>query len=372
MAKKKENLLNKEINLMPKKLKSIYFSLQSRIIGLIILIVVFLIVTIMTLNKGLYTYTTHSIFYSEIGNVDYQVYLKPNTYFTEPFLPKDEQYVASLIDYINTEFKYNFSSSYPFDYNYKYKIIASIIATERGDSNKVVLKKDEVLLPEKKVEKPNSNNFNINERLKIDYGKYNDIVSAFKKDYALLIDSKLIINLIVSVDGKYRLVNDPIISTKSLKLEIPLSEQTVNINLDYQKVGNYSNNEQSSNLELNNYLYYGISLVGFIITLIFTIKLTKLLNRLFFNNSLYVKTLNKIMRDYDRYIVTVDNMPNIDGKEIIKIKNLTELLDARENLQKPIMYHEIHTHQKGWFMILDNEHLYLYELKEVDIKGHRG
>lgn len=367
--KNKENILNKEINLIPKSFKCIYFSLTSRIIFLVVLIIIFLTSTIITLNKGLNTYTTHSIFYSEVGNVDYQVYLKPNTYFTEPFLPKDEQYVASLIDYINTDFKYNFSSSYPFDYKYKYKIMATLIATERGDSSKVVLKKIETLLPEKTVDKSNSNNFNINENLKINYTKYNNIISAFKKDYALSIDSKVVIDMVVSVDGKYQLVDDPILSTKSLKLEIPLSEQTININLDYQKVGNYSNNEQSSNLELINYLFYGISLISFIVTMIFVMKLTKILNRLFFQKSVYVQTLGKIMRDYDRFIVTIHNMPNIDDKEIIKIKCFSELLDARENLQKPIMYHEIHKNQKGWFMILDDQHVYLYELKEVDIRG---
>lgn len=367
--KKKENILHKEINLIPKSFKCLYFNLTYRIVFLAVLIIIFLSSTIMFLTKGLNTYTTHSIFYSEVGNVDYQVYLKPNTYFTEPFLPKDEQYVASLVDYINTDFKYNFSSSYPFDYKYKYKVTATLIATERGDSSKVVLKKNEILLPEKTVDKTNSNNFNITENLKIDYDKYNSIISAFKKDYALSIDSKVVIDMVVSVDGKYQLVDDPIISTKSLKLEIPLSEQTININLDYQKVGNYANNEQSSNLELVNYLYYGISLLCFIATIIFAIKLTKILNRLFFEKSVYVQTLNKIMRDYDRFIVTIHNLPNIDDKEIIKIKCFSELLDARENLQKPIMYHEIHKNQKGWFMILDDKHVYLYELKEVDIRG---
>ena len=62
--------------------------------------------------------------YDEVSNLSYDVALKENKYYEEDFLEKDRQYIASLIDYINANFKYELDVKEDLEYQYKYKIIA--------------------------------------------------------------------------------------------------------------------------------------------------------------------------------------------------------------------------------------------------------
>ena len=63
---------------------------------------------------------------SEIGSVDYTVYLKDNDFYTNKYLRKGDSeannYIASLIDKFDVNFIYNSSYSRFIDYNYEYKI----------------------------------------------------------------------------------------------------------------------------------------------------------------------------------------------------------------------------------------------------------
>ena len=49
--------------------------------------------------------------YNEKGNIDYKVYLKENNYYEDKFLGKNMQYIASLINTINVDFKYEMHST---------------------------------------------------------------------------------------------------------------------------------------------------------------------------------------------------------------------------------------------------------------------
>ena len=62
---------------------------------------------------------------SEVGSVDYTVYLKDNDFYTNKFLKKGDSeannYIASLIDKFDVNFVYNNSYSRVLDYEYEIK-----------------------------------------------------------------------------------------------------------------------------------------------------------------------------------------------------------------------------------------------------------
>ena len=58
--------------------------------------------------------------YSDNKSLEYHVTLKENEYYADPLLGKGNQYIANLIKFINTDFKYHFNL--PTQYNYNYKI----------------------------------------------------------------------------------------------------------------------------------------------------------------------------------------------------------------------------------------------------------
>ena len=67
-------------------------------------------------------------------------------------------------------------------------------------------------------------------------------------------------------------------------------------------------------------------------------------------------------------IVETPTAPILENKEIIKIKRIEELLDARDNLKRPIMYHSLVEHQKCYFYIENQNTIYLLTIKETDLQ----
>ena len=84
--------------------------------------------------------------------------------------------------------------------------------------------------------------------------------------------------------------------------------------------------------------------------------------------STYEKKLNQILAEYDRVIVMSRSEYNIDpNKQFIKVDSFYELLDARDTLEKPIMYERVNS-VKSYFYVEDNERIYRYTMKESDFE----
>lgn len=178
-----------------------------------------------------------SVGYSESGNADYTVYLKDNTFYDTKYLTSGMQYVASLINTINTKFNYEIHSDNNIDYKYKYRIMGNLQIMDPTDKTKILYTKEETLLSEVE-EEINSNNFVINEDVIIDYGKYNNLVNAYKREYGLSVNSELILTMYITVNGVSDISSDNLSKNNKLQISIPLSEQTVDISIDTKTLSN--------------------------------------------------------------------------------------------------------------------------------------
>lgn len=89
--------------------------------------------------------TTGVVDYRVNGEIDYRVYLKDNDYYTEKFLGKDMQYIASLINVVRTDFGYELEADDDTQATYEYEIIANAKATDRSDKSRVLYEKSETL-----------------------------------------------------------------------------------------------------------------------------------------------------------------------------------------------------------------------------------
>ena len=61
-------------------------------------------------------------------------------------------------------------------------------------------------------------------------------------------------------------------------------------------------------------------------------------------------------------------MPNLKNSNITEVDNFFELLDAKDNIHKPIFYYEVTPHQKCHFFIKDDNDLIIYTLKNTNLK----
>ena len=349
------------------RVKRYHFGARLRLLLMFSLMIVSMLLAVFFVQTALSEVTVHQFFYSETSNLDFKTCLKENDYFTEKCLDKDKQYIANLIEYIDAEFKYNFSASDLFNYDYKYSITARVIATEKNNAGKVLYDNEEMLFESPVKNMQNSNTFAIKENISIDYVKYNELMNSFRKDYTLTLDGKLIVTLKVTVDGDYDKIDDKVVSTQNIDLTIPLSEQTIDISMNYKDLSTADSMKKESNNTIYNKVLYGLSglfglftLILVALQLIFIKKLTK-------PKTNYNKILEKIMREYNQIIVETKTIPDFQDSNLINVDSFEELLDVRETIAKPILYVKIHN-QKSYFLIVDGREVYRYVLKAVDVE----
>jgi hypothetical protein len=371
MSKKKtdqeEKVDSKEENLEEKPKTKIYIGLYPRIIILVIFIGLFTFIATKFIKDGLITTTTYDLSYEENSSLDYKVYLKDNEYFDDLYLKKDLQYIASLIDYINVDFDYNFKSSDKVDYDYSYYITGTVVATKTNDDTAILYQKEYTLLNEQKVSKEDVDSFNIKENLNINYDNYNNIVNSFKSEYALQLDAKLIIKLYVITNGEYQNFNNGIHNGSVMELTIPLSEQTIAIKMDYKEANNTDTIKEYSTFEAINVIYFILGGIFGILDLIVLYKYIVLIHKLTGKTSHYTKIINKILKEYDRIITNVKNTPDLSEYQVVNVTDFSELVDVSERVEQPILYSVIHKNQKSQFLVINKDIAYQYIIKSVDL-----
>ena len=83
--------------------------------------------------------------------------------------------------------------------------------------------------------------------------------------------------------------------------------------------------------------------------------IVKLLKRVIIINntkSKYDKYIERILKEYDRFIANTKIGPIVnDGDKVIKLNDFQELLDVRDSFKVPINYYNIVSHQKCIFYL---------------------
>lgn len=302
-----------------------------------------------------------SVGYSESGNADYTVYLKDNTFYDTKYLTSGMQYVASLINTINTKFNYEIHSDNNIDYKYKYRIMGNLQIMDPTDKTKILYTKEETLLSEVE-EEVNSNNFVINEDVIIDYGKYNNLVNAYKREYGLSVNSELILTMYITVNGVSDISSDNLSKNNKLQISIPLSEQTVDISIDTKTLSNSGYLTAGKGFVIKNYFLYITGIITIIISVICLIIACKLIKE--YNSfNIYNNTVNRILRDYDRLIVNGQvTLDESKYSNVVIPETFEEMVDASQNLKSPILFYEVIKGEKCFFVITKDDTLYKYRL----------
>lgn len=313
-----------------------------------------------------------TVSYSEKGSADYKVYLKENNYYEESFLPKGMKYIASLINTVNVDFNYQLHSTEEINYAYNYKITAKIVITDRDDSTKVLHENVYTLLDEK-AELKDGKDFVINEEVDIDYNKYNKYANNFKKDYALVADSNLIVAM--EVESTKDIDDEKKDNTNKLEVIIPLSEQTLDIAISSKGINNNDAISSSSKTKIDNNLLFNAGIGLSVVALIMLILVIYLYLNTKRKKDIYHFEVNKILKEYDRLIASAIKKPNINEtkfKNKLRVANITELVDVCEQLHKPIIHYEVEPNEKSYFVITDKDTLYKLTISKAWLEKHKS
>jgi len=359
--------------MMQKKNENVIILKQWFRVVLIILTIAAFGVSLFSVYKSLNPQQSDSpILYSYNYNtkMDYRVYLKNNKFFTTPYLGMNKQYIASIVDYIEVSAVYNFQSTENLDYDCNYEIVATTSGLYENADGKEI----EVWSKAYPVDKPqhitgSGKTFNINKTIKLDYNAYNNIMTDFRNQFGLSVDSNVELALKVNVNGGLKGETEKSLrETNNIVLNIPLLQQTFEIKPNYvNSGGNTIYKETVSESSINVPLFvFGLCLLG--LSLIIFINLFKSLIKIT-KKSEYVLALNKILKEYGDVIAETHNLPNLSKYDVINVKSFNDLVDVEEELHSPIVCYEVIDNFECIFLVLNDKTAYKFTLKDSDF-GH--
>ena len=327
----------------------------------------FLIAGILLLKKSLFFETEKIVKYTEKSNLDYKVYLQPNEFYEQEYLGKDMLYVASLIDKIAVDFDYVFESEDKESIDFDYQIIGTV-SINNSTGTKSYFKKSYILLDDKVVNMVNSDRQSIKETINVDYQYYNALANSFKNQYGVDAESKLTIYMVI---GKKNTENSNFIldNIKTMNIEIPLSERSVDIRLDYKEINETNNIVKKERITFKDLLPIILSGIFVIISIIMMIKAMNNISYFRVKKSEYDKYISKILKEYDRLIAESSTLLSFEGKDIITITKFSELLDIHDNLQLPVMYYEVTKHEKCYLYINHENTIYMLEINKDNLNN---
>ena len=313
---------------------------------------------------------TYYVSYHEDSNIDYKVFLKKNDFFSDNYLGPNNQYIASLIDYITAEFNYQLNVERDdIDYKYKYRVEAEVEVVDIENKNSLY-KVTESIVDEEIYYSENQSFVNISENVEINYNYYNGIINSFVQIYDLEdVQSNLTISMYVDVLGECEDLEDGN-ANSVVSLTIPLTTKTMAIDIGYDLV-DASNERFMACTSANSfsYIYLIISIMLLLVASALVFNLVKYIIITRTAETIYEKELKKILNNYKSYIQKINNDFDLDGYQVLKVDTFTDMLEIRDTIQEPILMAENKTKTGVYFLIPSKTKiLYLYGLKVSEIK----
>lgn len=308
----------------------------------------------------------HYVKYTENSDLEYNVLYKDNKFFNDETLPNNNKYIASLIDHIEADFKYNITFlEQSINYTYKYKILANIKVLDNEDKEKIYENND--IIYESELLTGNTRT-NINKSVNINYNKYNNLINNFKNTYDLKdVESKLSVNMYIDINSVENNGIEKLDKKAVVSLSMPLTRKTTGIDIS----SDLTKSNDRKLLIKNNKNYFVLLLIG-ITEIIISIGLTIIViiysNKTKTIKNIYDREIKKILNNYEGYIQKINNKYEIGTSQVIKVESFNDMLEIRDTLKTPILMLENEA-KDGTFFIIPavNGIIYAYALRMIDI-----
>lgn len=335
-----------------------HFGFEKRVILMGSLTVISFVLAIIFCYQAINYSDIDNVSYSERSSVTYSVCLNDNDYYKGQCQSSGMQYISTLTKSIPVVFNYNINYSSAVNYKLDYYILGKTIIYDRDDASKVLYRDDKLLSERKSVEGTDVI-AKLNTKIDVEFKEKNDFVNGYKSKYAL--------NSLASYDVVLY-VDDGKGPREVASVSIPLSMQTFGISEETVANEDQLVSMEKAGLASINTVFGLVGGVFGIIGAVILVKLIKLIYVTIDGGSPYEKKLNQILAEYDRVIVMSKSEYKINpDKQFIKLDSFFELLDARDTLEKPIIYERVNS-VKSYFYVEDDERIYRYTMKESDFE----
>ena len=299
--------------------------------------------------------------YNENSSVKYSVNLKNNNYYPTKKLGMGQSYPTQLINNIIIDYLYDFNFSKEIEYDYTYYTVATVVVNDKNhnpNGNSLLLEKT-YQLGNKETKHVRNNKLHLNGNYVLDYSFYNNFVNQFKSSLGLMVDAKVKVNINIEINAKYS--NHTIHNVKNMEIDIPLINNSININVNNPK--DINDNISENNIEITGNKFFMIfSVIMFIISIaLFVQEITDVIlsDKI---QSKYIKQLNRIINMNSDVIVRVKNKINLKGHNVLEVDSIEKLLDVQNELRIPIAYYEEIENKKGYFVIVNGNDAWEFKL----------
>lgn len=343
-----------------KKAKKYYFLILSFITALACLQLFFVFAFPKTITEESVQYES-----SLERKADYQVMIHPNEVYSGTKQNEGLYYSKKLLNYIQTDFgfQYNGSSKVPIDV--QYQIIAEVCGYQGKDSNKEIYWTKDFPLTGKKTFTEKSGSCKKNEVVDFSLSGYD----AFAVKAKEITGMKTANEVIVSMTGKI-IAHTPNQDTETpidISITIPLLEDVFQI----EKGGlDPVRNQITEAVEIQTpankvkIIFYGIIFISCIVGFIILIFFSREPN----TEEMIRKKINALLKNYGSRIVALHSLPRTLFRQQYEAHSIKDLIKIADDIQKPIVYEtdEEQIVKNYQFCLMDNDILYSYRIDKQE------
>lgn len=307
---------------------------------------------------------TYYIEYTESGSATYQVQYKSNSFFEDEWIGPGQSYVSSLIKQIQADFDYTLNmdtSEVGFDYTYG--VVAQLIVSDKTTGDHIFDPTD-VILPETTVSLRRTSSFTIDERVLIDFGKYDAMADRFIDSYSLKnATAMLVVTMNVEVLSSCDEFEDNNENSHSVSIVIPLGEQNFSIH-STEATPSDKSKVLACKGAVNQDIFLTTGISAAIIDAVLGIALALFVYLTRNEDVNYTNKVRKLLNAYRSFIQQIDGEFDSAGYQVVAIKTFNEMLGIRDTIQSPILMSENRDQTRTQFLIPTNTRLlYLFEIK---------
>ena len=325
------------------------------------------VITLAIIISGIVAYqleSTYYIGYREVGNIDYNVFLKENDFYDEDHLGKGQSYVASLIDKIIADFTYEIDmDTSDVNYRYSYKIDSRLEIVDNTSGVAIFNQKEELVNVQNKSQS-SSKRLVINEIVVLKYDDYNELAARFLETYSLTqTTSNIVLTLEVDVLSDCNAFSGSSVETYTSELRIPLTTKTVNVKMT-STVPDAEAKMIACTRGAGSEVFKTTAIVLSVVDGLLILLLVAFVCLTRTDDITYTAKVNRIISQYKSYIQKIKNLFDMSEYKLISVETFDELLEIRDTIQAPILMYENNDKTCTKFIIpTDSKLLYLYEVK---------
>ena len=297
--------------------------------------------------------------YNNKGDINYEVFLKPNIIYEDPSLAEDKTYIKPLVDYIKTTFSYEFKGERPAVIKGNYNVIAMLEGYNRvEEKTSTVWKKEFVIVPPRYFEN-NDKKMYLAEEVPLELEKYDGFVEQVLKDVKINtpVNLSLFMNIDMTAETDKGLIEEKLSPAISIPLSTNLFEITKTVTGEEPKAIEETKKVQ---LPVNKNMVTTYSIIVGIVVIL-------LLYLIFFTNiekDQIILELNKIFKKHGSRLVALNTEIAAKG-EVHEVKSIDDLIRVSDEIEKPVMYrYNKNVRDINRFYVFDDNFVYIFKVKE--------